>query len=84
MDFFPPVTIVPGQKSTYTRVLNVGATSNPFFCLLEKDELITKVSVETDQLLDFDERNEKIGDVKLVMTVRIRPYEMTLGNLEFG
>jgi hypothetical protein len=27
MDFFPPVTLSPGQKSTYTRVLNTGATS---------------------------------------------------------
>ena len=27
MDFFPPVTFVPGQKSTYTRVLNTGTTS---------------------------------------------------------
>jgi len=27
MDFFPPVTLSPGQKPTYTRVLITGATS---------------------------------------------------------
>jgi hypothetical protein len=27
MDFFPPVTLSPGQKTTYTRVLNTGVTS---------------------------------------------------------
>jgi len=27
MDFFSPVTLSPGQKSTYTRVLNTGATT---------------------------------------------------------
>jgi hypothetical protein len=26
-DFFPPVTLSPRPKSTYTRVLNTGATS---------------------------------------------------------
>ncbi len=74
---------IPDAQENYSHKQRLDG-ENPFFCLLEKDELITKVSVETDQLLDFDERNEKIGDVKLVMTVRIRPYEMTLGNLEFG
>lgn len=52
----------------------------PFFCLLADDKLVTKVSVETDQLLDFV--NE--GDVRLVITVRLRPYEMHLGNMQFG
>jgi hypothetical protein len=46
MDFFPPVTLSPGQKSTYTRVLNTGATSKvfreikrPVFSLLENGAL---------------------------------------------
>jgi hypothetical protein len=36
MDFFPPVTLSPGQKSTYTRVLNTGATSAIESELLER------------------------------------------------
>jgi hypothetical protein len=58
----------------------------PFFVLLENDKLITKVSVETDRLLqgvsnpDGDTEN----DARLVITVRIRPYEMHPDNIQFG
>src|SRR6202142_4590269 len=31
MDFFPPVTLLPGLKSTYTRVLKTGATSTYWY-----------------------------------------------------
>lgn len=56
----------------------------PFYCLLEDDSLITKISVETDQLLAFDEGNKDIGNVSLVITVRLRPYEITQGNMQFA
>lgn len=56
----------------------------PFFCLLEDDKLITKVSVETDQLLEFPGPTQNPEDVRLVITVRLRPYEMHLGNMQFG
>ena len=58
----------------------------PFFCLLENDKLITKVAVETDLLLqdvanpDGDAEN----DAKLVITVRVRPHEMHMDNMQFG
>jgi hypothetical protein len=50
-----------------------GPDENPFFCLLEDDALVTKVSVETDYLLqpigaDFDK-----NDARLVITVTIQP-----------
>jgi len=55
----------------------------PFFCLLEEDELVTKLSIETDQLLEFA-TPQKMNDVRLVITVRARPSVMHMGNLEFG
>jgi hypothetical protein len=55
----------------------------PFFCLLEDDKLITKITVETDQLLEYSS-TETANFVRLIITVRLRPYDMTLGNMQFG
>jgi hypothetical protein len=54
----------------------------PMYCLLEDDRLVTKLAVETDQLLDA--ASDKEDRVKLIVTVRLRPYETHLGNLQFG
>jgi hypothetical protein len=56
----------------------------PFYCLLEKDELITKLSIETDQLLEFVSGQDRPDDVRLVITVRLRPYEFHVGNMHMG
>lgn len=55
----------------------------PLFCLLEDDKLITKLSVETDQLLDLHS-NKPDEKVFLVITARVRPYEVTDWNVEFA
>jgi hypothetical protein len=60
------------------------ADENPLYVLLEDDKLITKVSVETDQLLEFSTAASDINDARLVITIRLRPYEMHLGNMQFG
>jgi hypothetical protein len=60
------------------------ADEKPFFCLLEDDKLITKLSVESDQILQFITEQQSLNEVRLVITVRLRPYQMHLGNLEFG
>lgn len=65
-----------GTKPTYDEV--------PFFVLLEDDSLITKVSVETDMLLQDIGSKSGINDARLVITVQLRPYEMHAGNLPFG
>jgi hypothetical protein len=61
-------------------------SEKPFFCLLEDDKLISKITVETDSLLqpigDADE--VKATDVRLVITVRIRPYIPSYDNLALG
>jgi hypothetical protein len=43
---------------------------------------VTKLSIETDQLLEFD--SKPVNEVMLVITARVRPYKMHMGNLEFG
>ncbi len=56
----------------------------PFFCLLENDKLISKVTVETDVLLEDVAPKVDENDARLVITVRLRLYEMTFLNLQFG
>ena len=59
-----------------------GPDDQPFYCLLEDDRLITKISVETDQLLDFDQSKDP-NQVKLVINVTVRPYEASMDNVQF-
>jgi hypothetical protein len=60
-----------------------------FHCLLENDRLVSKVTVETDYLLEdlpitasHPEQDE--NDARLVITVRLKPYEVTLENILFS
>jgi hypothetical protein len=59
-----------------------------FYCLLENDRLVSKVTVETDYLLedlpiteDHPEQDE--NDARLVIIVRIRLDETALENILF-
>jgi hypothetical protein len=73
---------IPKANERYDQMIQE-ADEKPFFCLLEEDELVTKLAVESDQLLEF-ESPSNMDEVRLVITVRIRPYQMHIGNLEFG
>jgi hypothetical protein len=54
----------------------------PLFTLLEDDKLITKVSVETDQLeLISDPPNA--SDVRIMIAVGLRPFNVHIGNVQF-
>jgi hypothetical protein len=57
---------------------------NPFYCLLEDDRLITKVSVDTDTLLQPTGDQPNANDARLVITVKIRPAELSWDNVAFG
>lgn len=59
-----------------------GPGEDPFFVLLQDDSLITHAAVETDMLLQ--PVNGDNNDVRLVLTVNVRLYNVTLGNLEFA
>jgi hypothetical protein len=59
---------------------------DPFYCLLEDDKLVTQLAIETDTLLDTpagnDERDRR--QVRLIITVELRPYDVTMFNLSFA
>lgn len=57
---------------------------NPFFCLLEDDSLISHAAVETDTLLQPTGDTWERNDARLVITVRLTPYRVTMFNLSFG
>jgi hypothetical protein len=50
----------------------------------EDDEMISKISVETDILLEEVKDKSDEHDARLVITARLKPYEMTLDNMQFG
>jgi hypothetical protein len=59
---------------------DVDATQ-PFFCLLEDDALITSFSVETDRLLT--QPNSPVNQVYLVIEVNVRVMKLTETNIGF-
>jgi hypothetical protein len=50
---------------------SVDPDENPFFCLLEDDKLVTKVSVTTDRLIIPQRSDENVNDVLLVIYVTV-------------
>lgn len=52
--------------------------TDPFFCLLEDDNLITRLDVRTERLLVPDADS---SDVRLLLHVRTRPTSVTWGNM---
>jgi hypothetical protein len=60
-----------------------GPGETPFFVLLEDDRLITRVSVETDQLLEPTHPDAGKLDARLVLTVNLTPYVRLHGTMGF-
>ncbi len=56
----------------------------PFFCLLSDDKLITHLSIETDMLLQPTSPKADQNDVRLVIAVRLRPFDVGWDNISFG
>ena len=56
---------------------------DPFYCLLEDDKLVSGFAVETDTLLETADEPVDRRNVKIVVTVEIRPYYATGFNLSF-
>ena len=51
---------------------------DPFFCLLEDDNLVSQLSVEMDQLFDLPSNSESISsDALLIVTVNLEPGLLT-------
>jgi len=62
-----------------------GSDEDPFFCLLEDDNQVSHLSVETDMLLDPEIADEadKLKS-RIIITVELRPYYVNLFNLSFA
>lgn len=61
------------------------AGEDPFFCLLEDDNLVTSLSVESSMLLDAPVAGDGgDGRVKLVISVELKPEDITMFNLSFS
>jgi hypothetical protein len=56
-------------------------TETPFFCLLEDDNLVTELSVRTQQLL---EPNVSASTVDLFIDIRTSVTRTTMGNTDFA
>jgi hypothetical protein len=62
-----------------------GPGEDPFFCLLEDDDLVTSLSVESGMLLEPSEHGDGgDGRVKLVISVELKPDDITMFNLGFA
>jgi hypothetical protein len=63
-----------------------GDGEDPFYCLLEDDRLVSQLEVETDTLLDPPRGNTQADrrQVRLTITVDLKPYNVTLFNLSFS
>ena len=58
---------------------------DPFYVLLEDDSLITRIAVETGMLLDPPTDDDAdVSKVRMLLTVNIRPYHVTMFNLSFA
>lgn len=69
------------QQRYHDRAHNNG--DNPLYVLLSNDRLVTKIAVETDQLLDYDPAGG-VNQAHVVITVNLRPYVITQRNLYFA
>ncbi len=61
-----------------------GRDETPFYCLLEDDRLISKVTITADQLLLLpDQREIGPNDAHLVITVNLKPRTYSIEGLRF-
>lgn len=64
---------------------NPKSDEDPFYCLLEDDQLVSRLNVDTDRLLEINnDGKNKDRWVKLVIQAKIRPIETTQFNLSFA
>jgi hypothetical protein len=77
---------MPDYKGELGGYLMPTADEDPFFVLLQNDKLISHIAVETDVLLQpthLADGNFLENHVRLIITVTLRPYKITIGNMHF-
>jgi hypothetical protein len=82
---------MPGHADQLGGYKSPSEDEDPFFCLLEDDQLVSHVAVETDVLLQpvRDEAGHagrliEKNDARLIISVKIRPYNINPSNQYFG
>ncbi|MBZ5660537.1 MAG: hypothetical protein LAO08_09030 [Acidobacteriia bacterium] len=55
----------------------------PFFCLLQDDKLVSKVTVETDMLLEPISNPPASSDARLIIKVTLKPTVLTWDNSRY-
>lgn len=69
---------VPSEPNALPKGAAPTADENPFFCLLEDDNLITKVSVDTERLL---EPVRTASEVVLLIRVKTKQLTVLIGTM---
>ncbi len=69
---------VPSQRDDLPAEVSPSRDESPFFCLMEDDNLITKLDITTDRLLDS---SAKSSEVVLLIHVKTRLLKGDLANL---
>ena len=72
---------MPKHSNELPRKDSPQAGEDPFFCLLEDDNLITKLAIETDRLL---EPNREPSSVNLMIHVKTKATSLTYANIELA
>ena len=72
---------IPEADENYSQ-MSPTSDERPFYCLLEDDKLITKVSVETDRLLQPITGDN--ADVRLFIKVVIKPYQFDVHTMKYA
>ena len=77
---------IPGPNSDELGGYVPEADEVPFFCLMQDDKLIHHLGIETDILLQSIREDGTIdkNDVRLTMTVKLRPTELSWSNIYFS
>jgi len=72
---------MPKNQNEIPSKISEGEFDNPFYCLLEDDNLITKVNVSTDRLL---RKNAGQNDVVMIIHVTTKAVRAIWGNMGLG
>lgn len=73
---------MPEQKLQLGEYETPDTDEAPFYCLIQDDDQVSSFSVSTDRLLDTNHANgEDDADVKLIISVDVKPYNVTMFNL---
>lgn len=72
---------VPSSPNALPRNAKPGSGEDPFFCLFEDDNLITRIGATSDRLL---EPTSNASEVIVLIHVRIKHVEMLMGTIGLG